>query len=77
MAEGAGQVGGRADEGSERIGGQADERTGVGTLGGQADGGGQWADRRTGAGRARTGGRADGLVDKQTGADSGGRISEG
>ena len=44
----------------ERTRGRADERTGVGMLGGRADGGGQWADGladwRTG-GRGRTGGR--------------------
>ena len=43
------RTGAQADEGSER--------TGAGTLGGRADGGGQWADGRTGW---WTGGLADG-----------------
>ena len=53
----------RADEArTRRTGGRADGRTGVGTPGGRADGGGQWADERTGAdertsGRGRTGDR--------------------
>ena len=53
------RTGGRADGGSERTSGQAgrraDEWRGAGTLGRGADGGGQWADRRT-----RAGGRVDG-----------------
>ena len=60
------RTGAQADERCERTTGLADERTGVGTSGGRADGGGQWADGRTGAGvRAdeRMGRRGGGLAD--------------
>ena len=67
----------RRGEQGERTGGrtsvQADEhseRTGAGTLGGRADGGGQWAGGQTGW---RTGGLANGW----TGRTGGRRISEG
>ena len=70
-------MGGRADG---RIGGRglrANKRMGAGTLGGRADGGGQWANWRTGR---RTGGRVGGLADWRTGGrgrTGGRRISEG
>ena len=45
--------------------GRANERTGAGTPGRRADGGGQWAD---GGERAR--GQADGLADWRTGGQA-------
>ena len=70
-AERGGQTGkrgrrsGQAGRGTgERVQGarHVDKWTGAGTLGGRADGGGQWVDRRIG-GQADRGGRADGLAD--------------
>ena len=65
-----------------QAGGRADERTGLGTLDGQADEGGQWADGRTsrqGRAKARTGGRANRLADWRTSGrvDGGRRADDG
>ena len=74
MGRTGGRTGAQADWGSGRARGQADERTGVGMLGEQANGGGHWANEWTGGrGRAgawtggRGGGRADELADWRMG----------
>ena len=53
---------------SGRAGGRVDERTGAGMLGGQVDGGGQWADG---------GGRVRGWADRRIGRRMGGRRRTG
>ena len=51
---------GQADgQTSERMGGRADARTGAGTLGRRANGGGQWADGQI-SGRGQAGAQTGG-----------------